>query len=93
MARGNPKPLPQFSDGDTDAQLRMKLRVLVRDLELLIPTAGQIPPENARFIYSGTGAPAAALGDNGDFYFDDDAGEFYRKESGAWVSVGTLNTA
>jgi len=33
----------------------------------------------------GTGAPAALLGDNGNFYFDKATGNTYYKEAGTWL--------
>jgi hypothetical protein len=40
--------------------------------------------------YSGTGAPGAGLGVNGDFYLDDATGNVYAKAAGAWSVVDNL---
>jgi hypothetical protein len=43
------------------------------------------------FLFSGTGAPAATLGNNRDFYFRTDGGAstcIYQKRSGSWVATG-----
>jgi hypothetical protein len=48
------------------------------------------PGANGNTILSGTGAPAAATGSNGDFYLDTDASTLYGpKAAGAWPGSGT----
>lgn len=37
--------------------------------------------------YSGTGAPATSLAQNGDFYVATDTQTFYKKEAGAWTEI------
>ena len=40
--------------------------------------------------FSGSGAPAGALGDDGDFYLDDTTGDLYAKSGGTWSVVDNL---
>lgn len=50
-----------------------------------ISKAGRILPASLNTILSGTGAPAASLGDDGDFYIDRYSWEFYGpKVKGYW---------
>jgi hypothetical protein len=44
--------------------------------------------DGASFL-SGSGAPAAGLGQNGDSYVDTATGTVYKKASGSWSSTGT----
>jgi hypothetical protein len=40
--------------------------------------------------YDGTGAPAGALGVDGDYYLDDGTGDVYAKQGGAWGLTGNI---
>ena len=42
---------------------------------------------NGSSVYTGMGAPAAALGVNGDSYIDTSSFDYYVKENGVWVKV------
>lgn len=57
---------------------------------------GPIQVSGASVLHSGEGAPNAALGDNGDFYFDDaatsQAAAFYVKIAGVWTLIGSAGT-
>ncbi|MEL6657286.1 MAG: hypothetical protein AAFR36_12605, partial [Bacteroidota bacterium] len=38
----------------------------------------------------GSGVPPEIIGEDGDLYLDNTTGEYYQKESGVWLLVGTL---
>jgi hypothetical protein len=40
--------------------------------------------------YNNSGVPSGALGNNGDYYLDDDNGNYYTKTGGVWLLQGTL---
>lgn len=40
--------------------------------------------------YDGTGAPAAGLGADGDYYLDDATGDVYTKSSGSWAVTANI---
>lgn len=40
--------------------------------------------------FTGVGAPAGGLGDDGDFYLDSVTGDYYEKVAGVWVLQGNL---
>ena len=46
-------------------------------------------PSNGREIYSGAGAPAGALGKDGDGYLDTATGAVHVKAAGVWALTGT----
>jgi len=48
---------------------------------------------NANQILSGAGAPAAALGNDNDFYLDTANGDYYKKTTGSWAVVINLKGA
>jgi hypothetical protein len=56
--------------------------------------AAGTPGLNGATWYQGGGAPAAALGNNNDFYLNTAAGagdgDVYQKQAGAWVKVGNI---
>lgn len=45
---------------------------------------------NQRRILTGNGAPDASSGENGDFYLDNDSGDYYFKIRGRWILRGNL---
>jgi Pectate lyase superfamily protein len=64
----------------------------VRNQAAFATNAGLQPNTGASFIYSATGAPAAATGNNGDFYFRFDTPgtanqRLYVRSAGAWVAI------
>jgi hypothetical protein len=59
--------------------------------DLLGATGPQgIPGNDGATFRQGSGAPAAALGNNGDFYIDSGNGNLYEKTAGAWALVSNL---
>ena len=40
-------------------------------------------------VHTGTGAPGAGLGNNGDVYIDGDNGDIYEKVAGSWNLIGS----
>ncbi len=42
-------------------------------------------------VLTGTGAPGAGLGNNGDVYLDGDNGDIYEKVAGTWNLIGSPN--
>lgn len=45
---------------------------------------------NGSFIYSGSGAPAANLGDHADLYINTANGDVYSKTTGSWVIITNM---
>lgn len=43
--------------------------------------------------HDGSGAPAGALGDDGDYYLNNDNGDVYNKTSGSWAVVANIQGA
>ena len=41
-------------------------------------------------FHSGSGAPAASIGLNGDHYLNADNGELFKKAAGAWAFLGQV---
>ena len=63
-------------------------------LVVIVLLAGIITPSlqsaAAKSILSGSGAPAAKLGHNGDLYIDTLSGDYYLKQKEKWVLKGNL---
>jgi hypothetical protein len=48
------------------------------------------PAGQASLWHNGTGAPAAALGNSGDYYLDSAVGDIYAKSGSTWTNVGNI---
>jgi hypothetical protein len=79
--------------------------LLTKAVECLIeqtPSTGPAGPQgpqgnpggNGATWYEGNGAPAAAIGNNNDFYLNTNTGtgngDIYQKQSGSWVKIGNI---
>lgn len=45
---------------------------------------------NGTVWYNGSGAPAAGVGSNNDYYINTATGDYYQKQSGTWTLLGNL---
>lgn len=74
------KPPIQFQENDNERSRLEKLKRLAAQVAAFEPTP-QPTGVHGSVWRSGSGPPAATLGDVGDFYLDADTGDYYERVS------------